>query len=199
MGPWASAGLASWTWPGFEGEPIHVVVYADADEVALLVNGSEVGRSPAGERHRYRAEFDTTYESGELIAVAFRGVVEIGRHVLKTASGPTLLDVKVDRDRIRADDTDLAFVTITLIDNDGTTQHGADTNVTIEVDGPGELLGFGNGNPCTDERFDGRTHSTFESRALAVIRPTGAGRISVSVTADGCDGQAVQIDVGPEE
>ena len=196
MGPWASAGLASWTWPEFEGQPIQVVVYADADEVALLVNGAEVGRSPAGERYRYRAEFDAIYEPGELTAVAFRGTVEIGRYVLNTASRPMQLDVEVDRDRIRADDTDLSFVTITVVDRDGIIHHGADTNVTIEVDGPGELLGFGNGNPCTDERFDGQTHSTFEGRALAVIRPTGAGEIGVTVMADKCAGRTVRIYAG---
>ena len=82
--PWSTSGVASWTWPGHEGSPLRVVVYADADEVALLVNGTEVGRAPAGEKHRYRAEFDTTFEPGEVVAVGYRGAEELGRTELRT-------------------------------------------------------------------------------------------------------------------
>ena len=48
--PWAwSDSVSSWTWPGFEGAPVTVEVYADADEVALLLDGVEVARA-AGRR-----------------------------------------------------------------------------------------------------------------------------------------------------
>ena len=47
--------VASWSWPGFEDQPVTVEVYADADEVELLVNGTSVGREPAGVDHEYRA------------------------------------------------------------------------------------------------------------------------------------------------
>ncbi len=41
-------------------------MYADADEVALLVNGTEIGHVPGRREHRHRAEFDATYEPGEV-------------------------------------------------------------------------------------------------------------------------------------
>ena len=47
--PWAwSDSVSSWTWPGFEGQPVTVEVYADADEVALLLDGTEVARAAVG-------------------------------------------------------------------------------------------------------------------------------------------------------
>ena len=44
------------------------------------------------------------------------------------------------------------------------------------------LQGLGSGNPCTEETFGVATHDTFNGRALAVVRPTGAGTITVTVT-----------------
>ncbi len=192
--PWSTSGVASWTWPGHEGSPLRVVVYADADEVALLVNGTEVGRAPAGEKHRYRAEFDTTFEPGEVVAVGYRGAEELGRTELRSASGSVRLDVRADRAAIRADDTDAAFVTVEVVDAAGTVHPAADRAVTLAIEGPGELLGFGSGNPCSSEPFTEPTHSTYEGRALAVVRPTGPGSIAVSVAAEGCESRTVVIE-----
>ncbi len=192
--PWSTSDVAHWTWPGSEGSPLRVFVYADADEVALLVNGTEVGRAPAGERHRYRAEFETTYEPGEVVAIAYRGAQESGRTGLLTATGPVRLDVRVDRAAIRADDTDAAFVTVEVVDAAGTVHPAADRPVTLTIQGPGDLLGLGSGNPCTSEPFTGPTHSTYQGRALAVVRPTGPGSIAVSVSAEGCEPRTVVVE-----
>jgi hypothetical protein len=40
-------------------------------------------------------------------------------------------------------------------------------------------------NPETTERFDSPTWTTFDGRALAVVRPTGIGAITVTVTSEG--------------
>ena len=53
--PWSwSDAVSSWSWPGFDGEPVAVEVYADADEVELLVNGSSVGKRPVTIDQEYR-------------------------------------------------------------------------------------------------------------------------------------------------
>ena len=192
--PWSTSDVANWTWPGHEGSPLRVVVYADADEVALLVNGTEVGRAPAGEKHRYRAEFDTVYEPGEVVAVAYYGAAEQARTALWTATEPVRLEAKADRVVIRCDDTDAAFVSVELVDGTGTIHPAADRAVTITIEGPGELLGFGSANPCTTEHFGSPTHATYEGRALAVVRPTGPGRIAITLEADGCEPSAVVVD-----
>ena len=60
--------------------------------------------------------------------------------------------------------------------------------MTVAVDGPGVLQGLGSGNPCTEETFGGAdctTRST-AARSRSSVRP-GAGTITVTVTADGCD------------
>ena len=48
--------------------------------------------------------------------------------------------------------------------------------------------------PATEEPYTGYTCTTFDGRALAVIRPTGPGRITVSVTADDVEAQELRIE-----
>jgi beta-galactosidase len=147
-----------------------------------------------GESHPFVASIDTTYAPGELVAVAYRGGAEVGRASLASATGPVQLEVAVDRTRIDATDRDLAYVKITLVDSEGNLHCSEDRAITVVVDGPALLQGFGSGNPCTEETFGAGTHDTFDGRALAVIRPTGAGTITVTVSATDCDDRTVTIE-----
>jgi hypothetical protein len=56
------------------------------------------------------------------------------------------------------------------------------------------LQALGSANPATAEGFGEAACTTFEGRALAVVRPTGAGRITVTARTEGCEPQQVHID-----
>ncbi|AZZ51973.1 glycoside hydrolase family 2 TIM barrel-domain containing protein [Rathayibacter festucae] len=186
--PWAwSDSVDSWTWPGFEGSPVTVEVAADADEVALLLDGVEVGRAAVGAVRPMLASIETVHRPGTLTAVAYRSGSETGRSSLVSASGPAVLTATADRTSLRADDTDLAYVAIELRDAAGVLFTGADRVVSVAVEGAGVLAGFGSGAPATTERFDATSRTTFDGRALAVVRPTGAGPITLLVSSDGLD------------
>jgi len=193
--PWAwSDTVGSWSWAGAEGKPVTVEVYSDADEVELLLDGASLGIEPAGEKNRFRAEFEVTYAPGELTAVARTAGEETGRFSLRSATGPVLLAAAVDRREIRADDEDLAYLQITLQDAEGTVVLGVDREVTVTVEGAGVLAGFGSARPAAEESYLDDVHTTFDGRALAVLRPTGAGTITVTAAADGCDAIALRVE-----
>ena len=193
--PWAwSDTVGSWSWSGAEGKPLTVEVYSDADEVELLLDGTSLGIAPVGEKNRFRAEFEVTYTPGELVAVARTGGEETGRFALRSATGRVALAVLPDRDEIRADDTDVAFVDIRLQDAAGTVILGVDREVGVTVEGPGLLAGFGSAAPATEESYLDDVHTTFDGRALALVRPTGAGVITVTVTAEGCAPVSVTVE-----
>ncbi|GAA1658255.1 glycoside hydrolase family 2 TIM barrel-domain containing protein [Actinoplanes couchii] len=179
-GPWAwSDSVAGWTWDVPAGSPVTVDVYSDADEVELLVNDVSAGRVKVGVEKAFLARFETTYQPGEVVAVAYRDGAEQGRSVLRTAGEEVHVVVSVDRNDIRADDTDLAYVTITLQDDDGTLAVDRDVPVTVTVSGAGVLAGLGSGRPDTEEPFGGDTCTTYDGRLLAIVRPTGPGEIIV--------------------
>jgi hypothetical protein len=90
--------------------------------------------------------------------------------------------VTADRDVLPADGGDVALVEITLADDAGTVATGADRLLSATVTGPGDLVAFGSARPCTEERYLTGVHTTFDGRALAVVRATGPGDITLKVS-----------------
>jgi beta-galactosidase len=173
---------------------VTVEVYADADEVELLVNGRSVGSQPARKANRYRATFETVFEPGRIEAVALRDGTVCGRTEIRSATGPMQLNATVDRGEIAADPSDLAFVTLALVGHDAVPFGVGAREVEVTVDGPGVLQALGSANPMSEESFTMSRCTTFDGRALAVVRPTGSGRITLTAAAEGCDPQHVHID-----
>ncbi len=100
---------------------------------------------------------------------------------------------RAERDEITAGDGDLAYVAIVLIDGEGNLYNQRDRPVTVEVAGPGLLVGLGSARPASEESFVEGTHTTYDGRALAVVRPTGTGTLMVTVTAPGCKDITTQV------
>ncbi|MDQ0538366.1 beta-galactosidase [Curtobacterium flaccumfaciens] len=198
--PWAwSDAIASWTWDVETGSPATVEVYSDADEVELFLNGESIGRAAAGRDNSYRAVFEINYAPGELTAVAITAGSESSRTSLQTASGDARLLVEADRDQLIDDSAELGFVTIELRDIDGTLITGADRLVSVEVSGPATLHGLGSARPDPTEKYDSDTHTTFQGRLLAIVRPTGVGTVTVAVTAEGLNSTTITLEVAASD
>ena len=122
-----------------------------------------------------------TYAPGELTAVARTGGEETGRFSLRSATGPVGLAVVADRD-VDPGGRRPTWPTSTSRSRTPPARSslGADREVTVSVEGPGVLQGFGSAAPATEESYLDDVHTTFDGRALAVVRPTGAGTITVT-------------------
>ena len=189
--------IDSWTWDGCEGKAAVVEVYADADQVELFLNGKTLGKKSTGDDHDYKAVFKTSYRPGELIAVSYtKDGKEIGRKSLKTARQQLHLHVHSEVSKLQADGADLAYVNITLADENGIVNPLADRKVTVHVEGVGSLLGFGSANPFTEESFTDNEHTTYQGRALAVVRAgLETGTVKMTVSTEGCETKVLTIPV----
>jgi hypothetical protein len=92
---------------------------------------------------------------------------------------------------------DLTFVSIELHDEQGQLVTGSDIPVTIDIDGPAVLAGMCSANPKTNERFDANTWTTFDGRALAVVRATGVGSITITASASGLASTTLKATASP--
>jgi len=128
-----------------------------------------------------------SYKPGELVAVAYVAGAEQTRTALRTADGPLQLTATSDRDAIRADDSDLAYITIALQDDDAILAAHRDRLVSVEVSGAGVLCALGSANPRTEEPFGLAQCTTFDGRALAIVRPTSRGAIEIRISAEDCE------------
>jgi beta-galactosidase len=189
--------IESWTFPGWEGKPTRVEVYAAGEEVELLVNGVSAGRQPAGAASRNKAVFEVTYQPGELEVVAYTGGVETGRDRLATASAPAALRLTSDRAALKAAYGDLAYVTVEIVDEAGRVVRWAGHEVACEVDGAGDLLAVGAADPLSEELYTASRRKAFEGRLMAVVRASGqAGEIRLKASAEGLAPAEVRLRAG---
>lgn len=171
---------ARWNWEGRQGQPIHVVAYSAADEVELLLDGKSLGKCAAGKENRYTADFDVTYMPGTLEAVSLKNGVEISRACLKTTGAPAAILLKVEKSAIPcggdqspalvADGHSLAYVSVEIVDAQENPVPHADILLTASVTGQGTLAGFGSARPITEENYTAGSFTTWQGRALAVVR-----------------------------
>src|SRR5205085_4299926 len=97
-----------------------------------------------------------------------------------------------DRELIRADTTDLAYIDIALCDSNGTVHVLRDDIITVEVHGSGVLQGLGTAAPATEDDYAASITRAYLGRALAVVRPTAPGEIRVVVkTSTGLSAETV--------
>ncbi len=187
--------IESWTWPGYEGTPVEVEIFSADPEVELLVNGVSAGRRPAGRDNGFIASFDTVYQPGELVAVGYDADGnETSRMTVETAGDAAKLVLKTERETVRANGEDIAFVTASLADAEGRPNRFAKKSVTVRVEGCGELAAFGSADPQPVESYDADTWETFEGQVMAAVRTTEeAGTIRVIFSAEGLPEAAAEI------
>ena len=83
-----------------------------------------------------------------------------------------------------------------LIDENGNVVPDADRLLKAEVTGATELLGFGSGNPITDENYSKGQFTSYQGKALAVLRAGyEAGETKLSVSADGLEKAVICLQV----
>ncbi len=163
---WSDA-LRSWNYRDYKGKPVVVEVYSDADEVELLVNGRSVGKQKT---EHCKALFDTVYEPGELTAINIRNGRPVEQDRLITAS-----------DDVHIEQTDLGngIIEFSVKDKAGILNPEAVLTLTAETKGERMILGFGTGDPKSEENFFDRTIRTWHGRALIVTRGDGDLKIEV--------------------
>jgi len=187
----------SWTWPGYEGKPTTVEIYSTDEEIELFLNGRSLGRKSAGKAHKYKAAYELLYEAGELLAVGYAGGTEVSRSVLRTAGVPAALRLTPDRTSLKAEYGDLSYVTVEVVDEQGTVVHHADAELFFAVAGAGSLLAVGNSDPRSEEMYVGNRRKAHEGLAMTVVRADGsAGEIILTAMAEGLPPASVSIQAG---
>ena len=179
--PWSFYDyVPTWNWKGQEGKAIVLQVYADADQVEVLINDRSLGVKQAGRECGFITEYETVYEPGTVTVRAYKDGQKTGTNRLSSGGEGSLL-LHADRKVLRADHRDLAFVSILHSDQNGVIIPNDDIEVSVTVEGAGVLQGLGSARPWGEENFYEGKCTTFCGKAMAVVRPECAGKIVLSV------------------
>ena len=197
--------LPHWNWR--PGEKVPVFAYASGDEAELFVNGRSLGRrrkladldypvdhfgrdnAPGGDprtnayyavcdKYRFRW-YDVPFEPGELKVVAYRRGARIGEAVRRTCGRPVAL--RLSRDPYSLPSDDLAYVQVDAVDAKGVRAPAAADRVAFRLEGEGEIVSVGNGDPRGYDSFKAvSSHPLYFGKAMVIVRPKGRAKLVAS-------------------
>lgn len=219
--------LPHWNWENdnsikVDGNKILVKAYTNANSVDLyynedvnsdklgtLVGSDEYEVTNAGYNGEYKEtddgklhlEFKVEYKPGKLTAVAKdENGEEIARDVVKTANEAKAIDLSADRQVIESDGYDLSYITVDIVDENGTLVPNANNLVNFEVSGNGVIVGVDNGNAASVERYKDNKREAFNGKALVIVQSTkDAGSFTLTATSNGLTTDTINVYTVEEE
>ena len=106
------------------------------------------------------------------------------------------MKITPDKRAIAADNKALSYLTVDVVDKDGTMVPDANNELTFNVSG-GKLVGLDNGQEESAENYKSNQRAAFNGKALAIIQSTTqSGPITVTVSSPGLLPQTVTIQAG---
>jgi len=180
-----------WNWK--PGQEVDLVTYFNADEVELFLNGRSLG-TKRKQGDDMLVFWRVPFEPGVVKAVSRKhGQVVLTKEV-RTAEEPAKIVLVPDRRTIKADGTDLSFITVKVVDRNGTVVPSADNLIKFKVIGDGAIVGVDNGYQASHESFKGKQRKAFHGMALAILQSKQKpGRIYLEATSDKLQAASVVI------
>ena len=155
--------LPHWNWAGREGQELDVRAYSNCEEVEVFLNGKSLGRqkmAPVSE-----LKWKVNYAPGILSAKAYKGGKVVAETKVETTGAPAAVQLAAERPALNADGEDLAIVTVSVADAQGRVVPTAGNKITFSLEGPGRIIGVGNGDPSCHEP------DTYVATAASRARP----------------------------
>jgi beta-galactosidase len=181
-----------WNWK--EGDPVDVWAYTNCEEVELLLNGKSLGtKKKVGDD--LHLTWHLSFTPGTLKAVGRTGGKEILAREVKTAGAPAKIVLEADRNVIAADGKDLSFVTVKILEEEGTLVPYADSLINFEITGEGKIVGVDNGLQTSHESFKANHRKAFNGLCLVVVQSNQKpGKIKLEAESGGLTGSSIIID-----
>ena len=119
-----------------------------------------------------------------------------GRKSVKTAGSAAKLTVSVNREKMEANGSDLAYLTVNVEDANGVIVPTAKNRVTFKVEGSGVLAGLDNGVQADHQSFRDDDRAAHAGQLVGIVRAAkNAGSVKVTVSAEGLEPATVEIPV----
>lgn len=193
--------LPHWNLAGHEGDSIDVWVYSNCDEVALTVNGKELGKKRMT-RNGYLS-WHTVYAPGTIKATGYKSGKKIMEQRVETSGKPARIVITADCSTLSADNCDVAVFKVELRDEQDRFVPTACVDLTLTVEGPIRILGVGNGDPAyrdkeRPEDSDARTFrfKTFNGLAQVLLQSIHVkGKACLTLQADGMPLSSYCLDI----
>lgn len=183
-------------WDFIPGQEIDVLIYSNARDVELFLNGKSIGSHvmELETSQDMRAHFKVPFEPGVLRVVGHFADGSECSEVLHTPSDPAAVVLTSDKETLLADGRDIAFVEISTVDVNGIPVGNARNRIRVEVSGAGRLVGLDNGDSTDYDSYKGDNRRLFSGKLIAMIESTlEPGEITVSAYSEGLENAELRL------
>lgn len=185
-----------WNWN--IGEDVDVWAYFNAEEVELFLNGESLGTKQKNGDDLH-VMWRIPFQPGVLKAVSRSDGKIILEKEIRTAGYPARIELIADRSRIESGGEDLVFITVNILDKNGTLVPDADNLVKFHIDGPASIAGVDNGSQTSHEPFKADYRKAFNGKCLLVLRSGYEnGPVTISAVSEGLEDGSLQVEVDSE-
>lgn len=177
-------------WDFIPGQEIDVLIYSNARDVELFLNGKSIGSHvmELETSQDMRAHFKVPFEPGVLRVVGHFADGSECSEVLHTPADPAAVVLTSDKETLLADGRDIAFVEISTVDVNGIPVGNARNRIRVEVSGAGRLVGLDNGDSTDYDSYKGDNRRLFSGKLLAMVESTlEPGEITVRAYSEGLE------------
>lgn len=186
-----------WNWES--GKNVPVWVYTDYPTAELFINGKSQGKltkSNVSNIDRYRLRWNNViYEPGTVKVVAYdeKGEEKMSKEI-KTAGDPHHIVLETMHSEITADEKDLAYVTVSIVDKDGNLCPNECTLLNFKVTGAGSYKAACNGNSASLDSFQDTKMHAFMGKLTVIIQASDKpGDITLDVSGDGLESGKITV------
>ena len=191
---WLDA-VSSWNWGGYENKPVEVNIYSSCVQVELFLNGRSLGKKATDRTTKFIASWQVPYQPGVLKAVGYNAKNKIiNTTSLATVANVIKIQLTTDKKIVKANNQDLFYVTVELLDGKGNRNPLAENLVKFEIEGSATIAGVGNGNPRSLESYQNNERKAWQGRCLVIVKAgKSAGEIKLKAVVDGMDAASINI------
>lgn len=167
--------------------------YNNADEVELFLNGKSLGiRKKAGDD--LHVSWRVPFSPGTLMAVSRKDGKEVMTEGLRTAGRPARIRLTADRSKIKADGKDISFITVELLDKNGTVIPTANQHVLFTITGKARMVGTDNGDENEHASLKLPERSLFNGKCVVIVQSTkSSGEATLRAVVSGLQAQEIKI------
>lgn len=183
-------------WDFIPGQEIDVLIYSNARDVELFLNGKSIGSHvmELETSQDMRAHFKVPFEPEVLRVVGHFADGSECSEVLHTPSDPAAVVMTSDKETLLADGRDIAFVEISTVDVNGIPVGNARNLIRVEVSGAGRLVGLDNGDSTDYDSYKGDNRRLFSGKLLAMVESTlEPGEITVRAYSEGLENAELRL------
>jgi beta-galactosidase len=138
---------------------------------------------------------DVKYEPGTLKVVAFDDNGNpVSEKEMHSAGKPHHLKLEADRKVIAADEKDLSYITVSVVDKVGNLCPNGDNQLSFDVSGNGKFKVVCNGDATSLEMFHLPTMKAFSGKLVVTVQSLEeAGEMELKVSGKGLKSETITI------